>query len=184
MRTLVIGGSGRVGSGVLPVLAQLGHEVTNLDIRPASVDMPGVRHVQGSLFDAAALKAALAEADALVYMALNENIMDLDPAVEVNVRGLYHVLAATVEAGLKHVVHAGTTSARNERDVRRYDDESLPLASVHTYGLTKGMSEMVCEYYCRVHSISIITLRLVGPMPFEQWRQRCVPRPAEQRDDA
>jgi len=175
MRTLVIGGSGRVGSGVLPILAQLGHDVTNLDIRPASVEMPGVRYVQGSLFDAAALKAALAEANGVIYMALHENFQDFDAGIEINVRGVYHALATMVEAGVKHVVHAGTTSAHNERDVKRYHDESLPLAAVHAYGLTKGMSEMACEYYCRVHPISIITLRLVLPTAPEQWRKWCVP---------
>lgn len=166
MRVLVIGGSGRVGTGVLPFLVK-DHDIRVFDVRPPQV--PGVEYVAGSVLDPAALQSAMSGSDGLIYMAMNREFDDFTDACDINVSGVYHAFDAALKAGLLHVVHTSTGSVHNERVVRRYHDESLPLEAWHNYGLTKGMGEMVCDYFSRVHGMSVIALRLFGPCAHENW---------------
>ena len=169
MNVLVIGGSGRVGTGVLPYLAA-DHEITVFDLRPPQVS--GVCHLPGSVLDPAALTSAVDGMDGVIYMAMNTEFGDIDEAVDINVRGVYHTLQAAVDVGLRHVVHTSTGSVHRE-SVSRFPDESLPLEALHVYGLTKGMGEMVCSYFCRTQGLSVIALRLFAPSSNDVWRERC-----------
>jgi len=166
MHVLVIGGSGRVGTGVLPYLAE-DHEITVFDVRPPQVSE--VTYVAGSVLDPAALQLAMQDADGLIYMAMNREFDDFAEACDVNVCGLYNAFDAALKAGLAHVVHTTTGSVHNEHTVKRFYDESLPLEAWHNYGLTKGMGEMACQYFSRVHGMSVIALRLFGPCSREKW---------------
>lgn len=166
MRVLVIGGSGRVGTGVLPFLAK-DYDVRVFDLRPPQVS--GLAYVAGSVLDSGALTAAMRDVDGLIYMAMNREFHDFSEGCDVNARGVYYALDAAREVGLTHVVHTSTGSVHNERAVKRFDDESLPLDAWHVYGLTKGMGEMACQYFARVHGMSVVALRLFGPCPHESW---------------
>jgi len=170
MRVLVIGGSGRVGTGVLPYLAK-DHDVLNLDVRPPQV--PAGTYVAGSLFDRELLKKLLDGADGMIYMALGPWPEEVDASYDINVRGVHYALQAALDVGLMHVVYTSTGSVHNERTSRAFLDESLPLEAVHVYGFTKGLGERVCEYFSRMHGLSVIALRLFAPTSHEAWLERC-----------
>ena len=166
MRVLVIGGSGRVGTGVLPFLVK-DHDIRVFDVRQPQVS--GAAYLAGTVLDCDALASAMNGVDGLIYMAMNREFDEFTEACDVNVRGIYYALDAARKVGLTHVVHTSTGSVHNERAVKCFDDERLPLEAWHAYGLTKGMGEMVCEYFARLHGMSVIALRLFGPCAHESW---------------
>ena len=170
MKLLVIGGSGRVGTGVLPFLAE-DHDITVYDVRPPQVDR--VKHVTGSVLDVPALENAIRGTDGLVYMAMNSEFDDVDDAYDINVRGVHKTFQAAVNVGLKHVVHSSTASIMDATSDHFADDH--PIHARHIYGLTKGMGEMVCEFFARMHGLSVIALRLFAPSAEDVWREQCKP---------
>jgi nucleoside-diphosphate-sugar epimerase len=169
MKLLVIGGSGRVGSGVIPFLAE-NHDVTVFDVRPPQVDNVGF--IEGSVLDESALVDALGSAEGLIFMAMAPDYSGFELEVQVNVLGVDTALKAAIEAGIKHVVHTSSVSVHDEGR-GEFLSEELPLDSRGTYGQTKGMGEMVCMRHCAGKDLSVIALRLYAPSPPERVQEHC-----------
>jgi len=167
MRVLVTGGTGFVGCHTVAALIERGHAVRLLVRNPARVEralapfgIHGVDTVVGDVTDAAAVRRAIAGAEALVHAAA---VFTLDQRRaeamwRVNVTGSERVLGAAVEAGLDPIVHVSSVSAlfpprgseltpdepvkqprdayaaskaEAERLVRRYQEQGAPLVSVY-----------------------------------------------------
>jgi nucleoside-diphosphate-sugar epimerase len=164
VRVLVVGGSGYVGSLLVPALAAR-HEVRVLDLREPSV--PCDYH-PGDATDPAALTAVLDGVDALVHCAMADTA---DPAAsfDVNVKSVHLALRAAHEAGVPHAVHISSMSVYRDIAGRRIDDESVPADATDLYGLTKRLGEAVCAAAAREWGLSINVLRLTWPTPDDLW---------------
>ncbi|MFD1933803.1 MULTISPECIES: NAD-dependent epimerase/dehydratase family protein [Nonomuraea] len=171
MRVLIAGGSGAVGALVVPELAAH-HQVTVLDPLPPAVDVPFVR---GSVTDHDDVRHAAEGHDALVYLAMGrkdgwrEGQEWVASHFAVNVTGLYVTLGACAEAGVRVAVHASSMSVFDGYATRDYAKRPEPDA-VDAYGLTKRLGEQVCEAAAREHGLTVTSLRLVHPMPDEEWQ--------------
>ena len=177
MRVLVIGGSGYLGTLVLPFLAQR-HALRVFDPRPPADS--ALEYLQGSACDPTALAEAVLGMDVLVYMALGSHvplggydwgrIESHADAFDVSVKGLYLALHAAHEAGVGHAVYTSSLSVYHQNGAGRYlSDEDLPPDSHHIYGFTKRLGEEVCLNACREWGMSVNALRLWLPMPQEKW---------------
>ncbi|MEV6618651.1 NAD-dependent epimerase/dehydratase family protein [Streptomyces sp. NPDC051051] len=103
MRVLVTGGAGFIGSHVVDALRARGHEPLVFDVRedPAA-----------DVRDPAAVAAALAGVDAVCHQAamvgLGAGVADAAEYVSRNDLGTAVLLAAMAEAGVRHLVQAGS----------------------------------------------------------------------------
>ncbi|MGK4585488.1 NAD-dependent epimerase/dehydratase family protein [Kitasatospora sp. HPMI-4] len=174
MRVLVIGGSGHVGSLVLPALAER-HEVRVLDPRPPAGDHD---HVVGTATDPVALERAMRGVDVVLHAALAPR-GDGGPACvarefDVNVTSVHLALLAAHQAGIGHAVHISSLSVYQEVTDRGLD-ESVPADATDLYGLTKRLAEQVCEAAVAQWGMSVTVLRLAWPTPDEQWPAWALP---------
>lgn len=184
-RSLVTGGAGFIGSHLAERLIAAGHEVTSLDVRPASAPVPGVRYVSGSVTDAALVQELVAEHDHVFHLAAMLGVkrtMD-EPAemIENNGAGTTNVLRAALRSGRK-VVFASTSEVYGKaRPPFREDHDVLygPSGKLRwSYAAAKLLEEFQCLGYAR-QGLRVTILRyfnVYGPRQKEGPYGGVVPR--------
>lgn len=175
MRVLVVGGSGIVGSLVVPWLAQT-HELRVFDRRPPQHD---VAYVEGDVTHYDELAAALTGMDALVYMAMGslnwQETAGIVSAFDVNIKGLHLALRAAHAAGIRQAVYTSTMSVYAGDLLQMYfADESVPPDSAELYGFTKRMGEEICRNAVELWGMHVNALRLCLPTAETAWLEQTV----------
>ncbi len=171
MKVLVIGGSGLVGSLVIPHMKQH-HHLRVFDLRPPAD--PDVEYIQGSVLDYEAVKSAAAGMDAVQYMVMGmlsgPEIPYAESAFDLNVKSVFLALRAANAAGVMHAVHCSSMSVYDGDLTKRYffDEDMLPDAR-GMYGITKRMGEEVCSNAWYQFGMSVNALRLCLPTAREKW---------------
>jgi nucleoside-diphosphate-sugar epimerase len=166
MRVLLVGGSGYVGSLLLPYLAEH-HTIRVLDRRsPRSPAPRAVEQVIGDATDLAALRAAMCDVDALVHCAMAGE--EVSGSFDVNVKSVHLSLLAAHEAGVPHAVHISSLSVYRDLLGRTLDGSEPPDAT-DLYGLTKRLGEQVCQAAVAEWGLSVTSLRLTWPTADADW---------------
>jgi GlcNAc-P-P-Und epimerase len=143
-RVAVLGGSGFIGSHVIPALVDAGMTVTNVDLFPAEHALPdGVRDVRGDIRDTDALTAALDGCSAVLNLAAAHHDFGLTPATfdSVNVGGARSVVAAAQAAGIDNLCFYSSVAVYGDAPGR--PDEDTAPAPVNDYGRSKLAAEGV-----------------------------------------
>ena len=162
-RIVVTGGSGKIGFWILKELLDAGHEVLNVDLKPASD--PRCRTLiadlteSGQAYGAIGVYTGIDELqpslraqpiDAVVHFAAIPRVQ-LVPDSEVfriNTISTYNVMEAAARAGIRKVVFAsseatyGVTFAEEQLDPTYFPiDEDHPTVPMDAYGLSKVVNE-------------------------------------------
>jgi len=162
-RIIVTGGSGKIGAWILKELLDTGHEVLNVDLKPAAD--PRCRTLiadltdSGQAFGAIGVYTGIDElqpslraqpVDVLVHFAAIPRVQ-LVPDAEVfriNTTSTYNVMEAAVRAGIRKVVFAsseatyGVVFAEEQLDPEYFPvDEEHPTVPMDAYGLSKVVNE-------------------------------------------
>lgn len=175
MRILVVGGSGLVGSLVLPRLAAE-HDVVNLDpLAPRYAS--GARHVPGTPADLPLLAEAAQGVDTLLFLAMGPKAQETwdEPEtarrhLDISVSGLHLALRFAAEAGADHAVYASSMSAYEDFPWPQRVPAAAEPDATDWYGLGKRLGEQVLAAAVSRHRISGIALRLCWPLPDEDWQ--------------
>src|SRR4051812_3860711 len=133
MNILAVGGSGIVGTLVVPILAET-HDLRVFDLLPPQYE--AADYVQGSATDYDALAAAVQGMDALIYMAMGNlkwaETSGWVSAFDVNVKGVHLALRAAHEAGITQAVYTSSMSVYADDLYKRYfHDEDLTPDAEH-----------------------------------------------------
>ncbi len=160
----------------MPVAAHLrdhGHEVAGFD-RVDGADLLNLRDLKR----AAAGCAAIVHLGALAH----DSAGSPDEIMAVNVLGTWHMLLAAEAAGATRIVHFSSAqvfgTAEGERLPAYFPiDDALPRLAMRPYGLSKRLTEDMCEGFTARTGIASIALRPVavwGPdrcrRTWERWR--------------
>lgn len=173
MRVLVIGGSGYVGGLTLPRLSEA-VDVSVYDLRPP--ENAKLESTQGSVEDYDAMRRAMEDRDALLYMAMGRkepwgSVESIRSAFDVSVKGVYLALKAAHEAGISHAVYTSSMSVYADLGNRYFPDEKIPPDATEFYGFTKRLGEEACRNAAREWGMSVNALRLCLPTPDERWHK-------------
>jgi nucleoside-diphosphate-sugar epimerase len=170
MKVLVIGGSGIVGSLIIPTLLTK-HSLRVFDLRPPQLST--LEYVSGNITDFEAVEKAVRGMDALLYMAMGSLNWDewqgTNSGFDANVKGLYFALKAAAQAGIKQAVYTSSMSVYANLRSRYFYDEDITPDELELYGFTKWLGEEVCRNASRRWGMNVNALRLCLPTAKEKW---------------
>lgn len=179
MKIAVTGGTGFVGSHLLPALLADGHEVV-CAVRPGSpAPTEGVRTVRADVGTGEEIERALAGVEAVVHLAAlthvpQEGAKDaLGEYCRVNVRGTETVVRAALGCGARIFVHASSLKAMGEGS-EKVLDETSQCAPETPYGISKLESEAIVRQGFCGGGRCAVALRL--PMVYGPGDRRNLPR--------
>lgn len=167
MKALVTGGGGFIGSNLVALLVEEGHEVTVLDDfssghRQNLAPFAGVRVVEGDVRDEAAVRQACAGAEVVFHLAASVgNTRAIEHPVldsEVNVIGTLRVLEAARREGSRKVVFSSSAGIFGElRTLPIREDH--PVEPDSPYGASKLAAEKHCLAYAKLYPLECVCLR-------------------------
>ena len=159
------GGAGFIGSNLADALLGAGHSVCVLDDLstghadnvPAGADL-----VVGDVADEAAVARAVAGADVVFHHAAHRAVLrSVEYPLETdraNTHGTLTVLKASLDAGVRRVVYASSSSVYGGAR-QRPTPESAPVHPRSPYAVTKLAGELYCTVFAELYGLSTVSLR-------------------------
>lgn len=149
-RILVTGGAGFLGSHLVDVLVQRGHEVTVFDRSKSAWTPNGVQQITGDLLDASAIAAVVANKDAVYHLA---GFADLNAAktrpletVQVNLVGTVQLLEAMRAANVSRFVFASTAYVYSREGGFYRCSKQACESYIEEYARTFGLRYTILRY--------------------------------------
>ena len=168
MRYLVTGGAGFIGSHITERLIRDGHAVRVLDnLSSGRLDnlaavRSQVEFIEGDIRDRRVVQQAVAGIDAVIHEAawrsVPKSMNDPYGYTEVNVLGTVNVLEAAVEAKVRRVVAASSSSVYGNTD-RLPFQEDQPLAPISPYAMSKLSAEHYGQLFARSFGLETVSIR-------------------------
>ncbi len=186
MNALVTGGAGFIGSNITRHLCAEGHRVTVLDDFSSSgrktLDIKGVRLLNGSVGDARLLDAGLAGVDVVFHLAatgIQKRLSLENPFLyfENNLMNGITLLDAMRRNKVKKIIYSSSSGVYGEpeRTPIKEDDRTEPI---NPYGASKFAFEHALSSYYHAFGIESVSLRyfnVYGPGDRQQPVTRAVP---------
>jgi UDP-glucose 4-epimerase len=167
MKTLVTGGAGFIGSNVVRLLLEKGHDVTVLDdlssgYRGNLDPFPQVRFYEGDIRDPDTVAQATAGVEVVFHLAASVgNTRSIEHPIkdsEVNALGTLRILEAARHGGVRKVVFSSSAGIFGEL-------KTLPIMEDHPvepdspYGASKLAAEKLCLAYAKLYPMECVCLR-------------------------
>jgi UDP-glucose 4-epimerase len=167
LKTLVTGGAGFIGSNIVALLLQEGHQVVVLDNLSSGYatnlePFPDLRLIEGDVRDGHTVADAVEGCEVVFHLAASVgNKRSIDHPVddaETNVIGTLNVLEAARRAGVRKVVFSSSAGIFGEL-------KTLPIREDHQvepdspYGASKLGAEKACLAYAKLYPLECICLR-------------------------
>lgn len=171
-RVLVTGGAGLIGSHITDQLVREGAEVVAYDSlirgKPQHLEWAmahgRVQLVQGDIRDAEALRKAMQGVDYCFHEAAAWLIACQDTpqlSIDVNIQGTFNVLTACVEAGVKKIVAASSSSVYGEGSYLP-TDEAHPFNNELFYGAAKVCNEQHYRCFKKKYGLDYVAFRYLN----------------------
>ena len=167
MRVLVTGGAGFIGSNLVRLLLDEGHDVSVLDnlasgYRDNLTPFSRVHFVQGDVRRDEDVESAIAGCEVIFHLAASVgNTRSIEHPIEdseVNVLGTLRVLEAARRAGARKVVFSSSAGIFGElKTVPIREDH--PAEPDSPYGASKLGAEKLCLAYAKLYPLECICLR-------------------------
>ncbi len=173
MNLLVTGGTGFLGSALVPLLLGAGHRVRLLQRSAApEAEAGGAEVARGSVEDPAAVQAALDGVEAVYHLAGRVDFDGRDPAglYALHVQGTRVLLESAAARGVKRVLLASTSGTiaafREERTGTEADPYPLREVAGWPYYLSKIYQEKAALRIARDTGLPLVVLNpslILGP---------------------
>lgn len=168
MKSLVTGGAGFIGSNVIKILLERGHEVTVLDNLSTGYEknlIPfenDISFIKADITNVKSIEPHFSGMDCVIHLAAsvgNKKSID-DPIFDgtANVLGTINVLQAMQKYNIKNIVYSSSAGIFGEP---RYQpvDEAHPCEPDSPYGATKLCGEKLVLSYAKLYGFKSVALR-------------------------
>lgn len=165
-KILVTGGAGYIGSHIVQLLCDLGHDVLvfdNLSLgREENID-PRARFFKGDILKESDLKQALTNPIDIVFhfaawKAAGESMVKPEKYAKNNIWGTLNLLNHVVEAGVQYFVFSSSAAVYGAPQYLPID-ERHPLNPENYYGYTKLAIEENLRWYSKIKNLRYAALR-------------------------
>jgi len=168
-RSVVTGGAGFIGSALVrTLLAQGDSQVRVIDnlLTGRAENLEEIRARiewdRSDIRDARAILSAIGGADVVFHLAaipsVPRSIHDPGPSHEVNIDGTFNVLRASVDAKVRRVVYAASSSAYGDTDVLPKVETMLPRPK-SPYAVQKLLGEHYASVFHSCFGLETVALR-------------------------
>ncbi len=171
-RYLVTGGAGFIGSHLALALAEAGAQARVFDdfstgrvenLAAASPDAASrIEVMRGDLRDAEAVRAAAAGVDVIFHegaiASVPRSLVEPELTLDVNVKGLLHVLEAARQAGTRRVIIASSSAIYGDTPTLPLREDLAPRP-LSPYAAHKLSDEFLCAVYGRLYGLETVALR-------------------------
>ena len=172
MKTLITGANGFIGSAVLHLLIDKGHEVRAL-VRPGSdrrnFDGVDVEVLEDDLRDTASLKQAVNDCNFLFHIAADYRLWIPDPEnmYKTNVDGTRHLITAATEAGVEKIVYTSSVATLGLKNNGAVADETTPVTvedMLGHYKRSKYLAEQEVNKLVKEQSCPVVIVNPSTPV--------------------
>jgi uronate dehydrogenase len=155
---LVTGAAGRIGHYLRVGLPGLGWELRLLDRVPIPEE-PG--SIVADVTDPAALRAAFADASAVVHLAgVIRTSSSFEEVLSSNIEGTYQVMEAARVAGVRRVIFASSNHANGFAPRRAPVSPGVADRPDSYYGVSKVFGEVLGRFYADRYGMQVACLRI------------------------
>ena len=168
MRYLITGGAGFIGSNLVAELVRRGHQVRVLDnfstgFRENLTEFAGtVEIIEGDLRSYHIVREAVDGVDFILHQgalpSVPRSIKDPVTTNEVNVGGTLNILHAAVDARVKRVVFASSSSIYGDSPKLPKQEDMAPNP-LSPYAVSKLAGEKYCQVFSRIYGLHTVALR-------------------------
>jgi uronate dehydrogenase len=170
-KIILTGAAGKIGRRMREPLARQCRQLVATDIVPLAPVAPNESVQTVDLTDAAAVRALVEGADAIVHFAGYPREAGWDVLLPANVLALTHLWEAALASGVQRVVYASTNHVvgmhARERMLTVHDE----IKCDSRYGVTKAFAETLARFYYEKYGISSLGIRI----------GRCEDKPTDER---
>ena len=168
MKYLITGGAGFIGSNIAERILSLGDEVRILDNFSTGMEenlssfKNDIELIRGDLRDFETVKKAVSGVDYVLHQgalpSVPRSIADPITTADVNTGGTLNVLKASLDAGVKRVVAASSSSIYgNSPTLPKV--EAMPMNPMSPYAVAKMAAELYCRNFYKVYGLETVALR-------------------------
>ena len=144
MRVFITGGSGFIGSAVVPEFVSAGHQVLGLarsDASAAALTAAGAEVHRGDLADLESLRAGAMNADGVIHLAFTHDWANLPASVAAEARAL-ETLGAALEGSNKPLVLAsGVLGLASGRAGTEHDESTFKSPRMASMAIATGLAQ-------------------------------------------
>ena len=179
MKILVTGGAGYIGSHVVLLLCDEGHDVVVLDDlslgSKKAVDKRAI-FIEGSILNNDDLNRSLSDIETVInldaYKSAGESMRDPQKYSQNNVLGSKRLLSAMIEKNIKNIIFSSSAAVYGVPEYLPLD-EKHPLKPINHYGYTKLQTEKTIDLYGNEGQITYANLRYFNAAGYDAQGRIC-----------
>lgn len=175
-KIVITGGAGFIGSHIAENLAKNGHEIVivdnldpyySVDLKKRNIDIVlesgDATFINADVTDLARMKEIIDSTVDYVYheaaqAGVRISVEDPFKPNDVNVLGTLNILKASLDAGVKKVINASSSSVYGKVKYLPFDEQH-PTEPVSPYGVSKLAAEHYCRVFYEIYGLPTTSLR-------------------------